>query len=324
MPKAIRVHEYGGPEVLHWEEVEMPEPGPGEVLLRQTSVGLNYIDTYNRTGLYPVPLPFTPGIEGCGVIEAQGEGADNFKEGTRVAYCMGPVGAYAEYRVIPQHHLIQAPKFLNDEEASAFLLKALTARYLARRSYALQPGHRILVHAAAGGVGLYLCELAKFLGATVIGVVGSEEKTALAEEAGCDFVINYQEEDIVEKVREYTEGRMLHVVYDSVGQATFIQSLDCLMPCGLLVSYGQASGPVPPFDLGLLREKGSLYVTRPILKDFITSQEEYLVQAADMLDLVKRGALHIRIGQTYPLAEAVQAHRDLEARKTVANTVLTV
>lgn len=302
----------------------MPEPGPGEVLLRQLAVGLNYIDVYFRIGDYYAEPPFIPGNEGVGVIERAGEGANNFRVGARVAYCGGPMGAYAEYRTIPEKHLIEVPPFMSDAQAAAIMLKGLTARYLVRKSYIIQPGNRILVHAAAGGVGLLLCQWAKHLGSMVIGTVGSEDKAQLAIANGCDHAILYRDEDFVERVAEITGGRGVHVVYDSVGRDTFERSLDCLMPLGLMISYGQSSGPIPPIDISLLRDKGSLYLHRPYLGTFIADQESYIVQCAEMFDLIQRGKLKVHVNQTFYLSDAASVHRKLEAKETSGSTVMII
>ncbi len=320
--RAIRIHEYGGPEVLRREEIEVPEPGPGEVLLRHSAIGLNYIDIYNRRGLYPMAeLPAVLGREAAGVVEAVGEGVREVRPGDRVAYVMH-AGAYSEKRCIPASALVPLPEDIADEQAAAMLLKGLTAHYLLRRTFRVQPGQTILFHAAAGGVGLIACQWAKHLGATVIGTVGSEEKARLAQEHGCDYPIVYTREDFVARVREITKGEGVPVVYDSVGQATFQRSLDCLQPLGSMVSFGQASGPVPPLDIGILAQKGSLYLTRPTLATYVARREDLLRGAEELFEVVRRGIVRIEIRQRYPLREAAQAHRDLEARRTAGSTVL--
>lgn len=324
MPKAIRIYTPGGPESMKWEEVPMPEPGQGEVLIRQTAIGLNYIDVYHRTGLYPLPAPFTPGQEGVGIVEKVGEGCEYFKPGDRVAYAGGPVGAYAEYRTIPENILVSVPAGISDALAAGLMVKGLTAHFLVRRTFMVGKGHNVLVHAAAGGVGLLLCQWAKLLGANVIGTVGSEEKAELARQNGCDFPILYKSEDVVAKVLDYTEGKKCNVVYDSVGKDTFMQSLDCLMNFGLMVSYGQSSGKIPPFDISLLVQKGSLFLTRPSLMHYKADQAEYILSCNEMYDHVLAGRLKIHIKQTYYLSDAASAHRDLEARKTQGATVLVV
>jgi len=322
MTHAIRIHQYGGPEALVWEEVEVGRPGPGEVTLRQTAVGLNFIDTYNRTGLYPLPeLPAVLGREAAGVVEEVGEAVDEFRPGDRVAYAM-PVGAYAERRRIPADQLVPLPDGIDDRQAAAVMLKGLTAHYLLRRTYRVKAGDPILVHAAAGGVGLLLCQWAAHLGAKVIGTVGSEEKAELARAHGCEHPILYKKESFVERVRELTGGQGLPVVYDSVGEATFLDSLDCLAPLGLMVSYGQSSGPVAPLQVTTLSVKGSLFLTRPTLLHYVARREELLQGSRELLDLVSRDTLKVRIGQDYPLREAARAHRDLEGRRTTGSTLL--
>jgi NADPH2:quinone reductase len=319
--RAIRIHETGGPEVLRWEEIEVESPGPGEVLLRQTAVGLNYIDTYHRTGLYPLELPAVLGREAAGVVVDVGPEVGLFKPGDRAAYALHP-GSYAEMRVIPADRLVPLPDSVDDRSAAAVMLKGLTAHYLLRRTHRVQPGETILIHAAAGGVGLIACQWAKHLGATVIGTVGSPEKAELAREHGCDHPILYEREEFAERVREITGGKGVGVVYDSVGQATFERSLDCLRPLGLMVSFGQSSGAVPPLNLGILAQKGSLSVTRPTLATFIAERDDLLRASAELLDLVGNGTIAIEVRQTYPLKDAAQAHRDLESRKTTGSTLL--
>ena len=322
MAHAIRIHRYGGPEEMVWEETETGRPGAGEVLLRQTAVGLNFIDTYNRTGYYPLPeLPATLGREAAGVVEETGEGVDEFRPGDRVAYALTP-GAYVEERLISADQLVPLPEEVDDRQAAAVMIKGLTAHYLLRKTYEVKAGDRILVHAAAGGVGLLLCQWAKHLGATVIGTVGSPEKAALARAHGCDVPVLYKDEDFVERVREITDGEGLPVVYDSVGETTFMKSLDCLAPLGVMVTYGQSSGPAPPLEVTTLAQKGSLFLTRPTLFHYVARRESLLANSSELLDLVSRGVLRIEIGQTYPLRDAVQAHRDLEARKTTGSTIL--
>jgi len=322
MPKAIRIHELGGPEVLRWEEVEVGSPGPGEVLLRQTAVGLNFIDTYHRTGLYPVgALPAILGREAAGVVEQVGEGISELKAGDRVVYPLTP-DAYQEMRTIPAAVLVPIPDGMDDQQAAALVLKGLTAHYLLRRTYRVKQGDTILFHAAAGGVGLLACQWAKHLGATVIGTVGSKEKAELAKANGCAHTILYREEDFVARVKEITGGAGVPVVYDSVGEATFLNSLDCLSPLGMMVSFGQAGGAVQPFNIQHLSVKGSLFLTRPTLGNYIATREELLANANELFDVVQQGAMQIKVGQTYPLREAAQAHRDLESRKTTGSTVL--
>ncbi len=321
MPYAIRIHETGGPEKMRWEEVEIGKPGPGEVLVRHTAVGLNYIDTYHRTGLYPMPLPLTLGMEGAGVVEAVGPKVKEFKKGDRVAYAQ-PIGSYAEYALRPAERLVKIPAGIDDKTAAAMMLKGMTAQYLLRRTYKVKKGDTILVHAAAGGVGQILSQWAKYLGATVIGTVGSDEKAALAKKAGCKHAIVTGREKFSERVKAITKGAGVPVVYDGVGKDTFMDSLDCLAPFGLMVSYGNASGAVPPFNLALLSQKGSLYVTRPTLITYTAKREDLVKTARELFDVVKKKAVKIPINQTYPLKEAAQAHRDLEARKTTGSTVL--
>ncbi len=323
MAKAIRIHEHGGPEVLRYEEIDPGRPGRGEVLLRHTAIGLNFIDTYFRTGLYPAPngLPMTPGGEAAGVVVELGEGVTGLKAGDRVAYAGAP-GSYAEERVMPAERLVKIPDGVSDEEAAGMMLKGMTAEYLLRRTFAVKPGDNVLYHAAAGGVGLIFGQWAKHLGVDVIGTVGSAEKAELARAHGYAHVVNYRETDFVKAVAEITGGRKCDVVYDSVGRDTFEGSLDCLRPRGMLVSFGQSSGAVPPFNLGILSQKGSLYLTRPTLFAYIASRAELEESAAALFDVVRSGAVKIRINQRYALADAGQAHADLEGRKTTGTTVL--
>ena len=323
MVHAIRIQTPGGPEVLEWAEVEVGAPGPGEVRLRQTAVGLNYIDVYHRTGLYPVgDPPFTPGLEAAGEVVAVGDGVTDLAVGDRVAYASTPLGAYAEERLFPANRAVKVPASVDDRTAAAMMLQGMTAEYLLRRTYPVQPGDTILFHAAAGGVGLIACQWAKQLGATVIGTVGSPEKAALARANGCDHPILYRDENLVDRVREITGGAGVPVVYDSVGQDTYMQSLDCLRPRGMLVMFGQSSGPVPPFELGLLAAKGSLYITRPSLITYNADDADQRDSAAALFDVVGSGAVKISVNQTYPLKDAATAHADLEARKTTGSTVL--
>jgi NADPH2:quinone reductase len=323
MPKAIRIHENGGPEVMRWEEVAVPDPGPGEVRLRHTAVGLNFIDVYHRTGLYKLPLPAGLGQEGAGVVEAVGAGVDFLKPGDRVAYCgAGAPAAYCEVRNAPADRMVPLPADIDDRAAAAMMLKGLTAWYLLRRTYGVQAGDTILVHAAAGGVGLILCQWAAHLGATVIGTAGSRAKADLAAAHGCHHPLVLGEDDFVAKARALTGGRGLPVVYDSVGRDTFLASLDCLRPRGLMVSFGQSSGPVPPMEVTLLSAKGSLYLTRPSLFAYVAERAELLAAAEEMFNLVRSGILRIEVNQTYPLRDAAEAHRDLEGRKTTGSTVL--
>ena len=323
MPKAIRMHKTGGPEVMVWEDYEPGKPGSGEALVRHEAVGLNFIDVYHRIGLYPLPsLPATPGMEGAGIVEAVGEGVTEVKTGDRVAYAALPPGAYAQVRLIPAHRLVRLPESIPFRQAAGMMLRGMTARYLLYGCTKVKRGNTILVQAAAGGVGLILSQWAKFLGATVIGTVGSGEKAELAKAHGCDHTILYREEDFASRVKEITGGRGVDVVYDSVGQATFMKSLDCLRPMGMMVSFGQSSGTVPPFDLSLLSAKGSLFLTRPTLMAYTAKREDLLAHAADLFEVVTRGAVKIEVRQTYPLAEASRAHRDMEARKTTGSTIL--
>ncbi|MEJ2478924.1 MAG: quinone oxidoreductase [Acidihalobacter sp.] len=322
MSKAIRIHEQGGPEVMRFEDVEVGSPGPGEVLLSHAAVGLNYIDVYHRNGLYPVELPSTLGMEAAGRVEAVGEGVTGLAPGDRVAYASGPLGAYAERRVMPAARLVKLPDGIDDRTGAAMMLQGMTVRYLVRETYRVQPGETVLWHAAAGGVGLIACQWLKALGVTVIGTAGSDEKAELAKAHGCAHVINYRRENFVERVRELTDGAGVPVVYDSVGKDTWEGSLDCLRPRGMMVSFGNASGAVPPVNLVQLSQKGSLYVTRPTLVHYTATREDLLACAGELFDQVLSGAVKIEVNHTYPLAEAAQAHRDLEARKTTGSTVL--
>ena len=325
MSHAIVMHTTGGPEVLRWEPFDPGDPGRGEVRVKHEAVGLNFIDVYHRTGLYPVgELPAIPGMEGAGIVDAVGADVEAFTPGDRVAYAGLPPGAYAESRLIPAHRLIKLPDAITTVQAAAMMLQGMTARYLLYGCYPVKKGDTILIHAAAGGVGLMVCQWAHHLGARVIGTVGTEAKAELARASGCDHPVLYQSEDFVERVREITEGRGVDVVYDSVGQATFMQSLDCLRPMGMLVSFGQASGPVGPIDPGLLAAKGSLFLTRPSLMTYTAERQDLLAHAADLFEVVQQGAVRVDIRQTYALAEAAQAHRDLEARNTTGTTILTV
>lgn len=322
MTRVIRFHQTGGPAVLCWETVDVPAPASGEVTIRQYAVGLNFIDTYHRTGLYPLPLPAGLGLEGAGVVEAVGEGVTEVKVGDRVAYAGGPVGAYAERRNIPAHRLLVLPESISFNTAAAMMLQGLTSAYLLRKTYRVQPGDAVLIHAAAGGVGLIACQWAKALGATVIGTVGSAAKGELAKAHGCDHVINYSSEDFTVRVRDITGGRGVAVVYDGVGKDTFMGSLDSLRAMGLMVSYGNASGPVPPIDLLLLSQKGSLFITRPTLMNYTALRADLVALGSELFEMVGSGKVRIAVNQTYPLAEAAQAHRDLEARKTTGSTIL--
>src|SRR2546421_6208739 len=321
MPYAIRIHENGGPDKMRWEEVQTGEPGPAEVRVRNTAVGLNYIDTYQRSGLYPMQLPFTLGSEGAGVVEAVGPRVKDFKVGDRVAYAQ-PIGAYAEVALRPAARLVKITGGVDDQTAAAMMLKGMTAWYLCRRTYRVKKGDTIVVHAAAGGVGQILCQWTKYLGANVIGTVGSEEKVELAKKAGCKHVVVTSREKTSDRVKAITKSKGVPVVYDGVGKDTFMDSLDCLSPLGLMVSFGNASGAVPPFNIGILAQKGSLFLTRPTLVNYTATREDLLTAARELFAVVKSGAVKIKINQTYPLREAAQAHADLESRKTTGSTVL--
>ena len=323
MPKAVRVHVHGGPEALVYEDVDSAAPGAGEVLVRHTAIGLNFLDAYFRSGLYPAPqgLPVTPGGEGAGVVTEVGAGVTSLKAGDRVAYTTA-VGAYCEERVLPADKLVKIPDGVSDEQAAALMLKGLTAEYLLRRTYAVKPGDTILFHAAAGGVGLIAGQWAKHLGATVIGTAGSAEKVALAKDYGYDHVINYRDTDFVAAVKEITGGRKCDVVYDSVGVDTFEGSLDCLKPRGLLALFGQSSGPVRPFNLGILSQKGSLYVTRPTLFTYVAQRAELEAAAAALFDVVAKGIVTVQINQRFALKDAAKAHTALEGRATTGTTIL--
>lgn len=320
--KAIQITEAGGPDVMRLVEIDVPHPGRGEIRLRQTAIGLNYIDTYHRSGLYPLPLPAGLGMEAAGVVESVGEGVKGFKPGDRVAYGVGPRGAYAQHRNIQATRVVKLPKAISDETAAGMMLKGLTVRALLRAVYKVRRGETILFHAAAGGVGVIFTQWAKALGVKVIGTVGSDEKIAVAKAHGCAHVINYRTENVVARVREITGGAGVPVVYDGVGQSTFMTSLDCLKPRGLLVVFGNASGAVTSFDLGLLASKGSLYVTRPTVMTYTAGDEELAESARDVIDIVKSGKVKIPVNQRYALADATQAHRDLERRATTGTTIL--
>lgn len=324
MPHAIRFHKIGGPEVLTWEEITLGKPGPGEARIRQTAAGLNFIDVYHRTGLYPVPLPSGLGGEGAGVVEEVGAGVTDLKPGDRVAYGAAPLGSYAESRLIPADRLIKLPDRIDDKTAAAMMLKGLTVQYLIRQTYRVKKGDTILLHAAAGGVGSILSQWAKHLGATVIGTVGSDEKAKLAKANGCDHVIVYTREDFVKRVEQITDGKKVPIVYDSVGRDTFLKSLDCCAPLGLVALFGQSSGAVEPLNLGLLAAKGSLYVTRPTLFTYGAKRENLVAMAKELFEVVESGAVKMTVNQTYALRDAAQAHADLEARKTTGSTVLIV
>ena len=321
MSYAIRFHQTGGPEVLFQEEIVVRDPAPGEARVRHEAVGLNYIDTYHRSGLYPLPLPSGLGLEGAGVVEAVGEGVTDLRPGDRVAYAGGPLGAYCDARCLPADRLLKLPDSLNCQTGAAMMLQGLTAAYLLRRTYSVQPGDAVLIHAAAGGVGLIACQWAKALGATVIGTVSTEAKAELARKHGCDHVIFYSREDVAKRVREIT-GEGVAVVYDGVGKDTFMGSLDSLRVRGMMVSFGNASGPVPQFDPLLLMQKGSLFITRPGLVHYTSKRKELVALGDELFDIVASGKVRIAVNQSYPLADAAQAHRDLDARKTTGSTIL--
>jgi NADPH2:quinone reductase len=323
MARAVRFSQHGGPEVLCSEAVSLGEPGEGQVRLRHTAIGVNFIDTYHRSGLYALPLPSGLGSEAAGVVEAVGPGVTFLRAGDRVAYAGGPVGSYCDVRVMPADRLVQLPDTIADEQAAAMMLKGMTVQYLIRRTYRVQPGETVLWHAAAGGVGLIACQWLKALGVTVIGTVGSDEKAAVARAHGCDHVIVYTRENFTQRVRELTGGQGLPVVYDSVGKSTFLGSLDCLRPRGLMVSFGNASGAVPPFELSLLTAKGSLYITRPTLASYTATRAELEATAQELFDIVQSGKVKIEIGHRYRLADVQQVHRDLESRQTSGAVVMT-
>ncbi len=320
--KAIRFHQPGGPEVMKYEDIDLAAPGAGEVRIRHTAVGLNYIDTYHRSGAYPLPMPSGIGLEAAGVVEEVGEGVTSLKTGDRVAYGAGPIGAYSQARNMPANQLSKLPDTIDDKTAAAMMLKGMTVRYLLRETFKVEKGQTILFHAIAGGVGLIAVQWAKLLGVRVIGTAGSPEKAELAKSLGCDEVIDYGKEDVAKRVRELTDGKGVPVVYDGVGQATLMASLDSLSPRGLLVSFGAASGPVKDFDTGILAAKGSLYLTRPTLMTYVASDAALQANTADLFDVVGSGKVKIEVNQTYALADAVQAHKDLEGRKTTGSTVL--
>jgi NADPH:quinone reductase len=323
MSHAIRMHKTGGPDVLQWEEVKLAEPGAGEVRVANKAVGLNYIDTYHRTGLYPVPMPSGIGLEAAGVVEAVGQGVAEFKAGDRVAYCNGPLGAYSEAKIHPAERLVKIPDGVSFEQAACAMLQGLTVQYLLRRLLRVpQAGETVLFHAAAGGVGLIACQWAKALGVNVIGTVSSDEKAKLARENGCTHTVIYTREDFVARVKEITGGKGVPVVYDGVGKDTYLKSLDCLQPRGLLALFGNASGPVDALNTGLLSAKGSLYVTRPTLMSYVGKRDELVAAAKELFDHILAGRINVGARQKYPLKDAAQAHRDLEARKTTGSTVL--
>ena len=323
MSHAVRVHETGDASVMKWEEVNVADPAAGEVCLRHTAIGLNFIDIYFRAGTYPSPqLPFIPGLEAAGVIESIGENVSGFEVGDRVAYASPPLGSYAELRLMPAGRLVKLPDSIDDRVAAAMMLKGMTAHYLLRRTFKVVPGTTLLLHAAAGGVGLIACQWAKYLGATVIGTVGSDEKAELACSHGCDHAILYRKEDFVARVREITDGEGVDVVYDSVGKDTFLKSLDCLKPMGMLALFGQSSGAVEPFDLGLLSAKGSLFVTRPTLMNYVDKRSDLEDTAEELFEVIREGVVNADIRQERPLREAAAAHTDLESRRTTGATLL--
>lgn len=322
MTKAIRMRQVGGPEVMEYVDVDLPAPGPGEALVRHKACGLNYIDVYFRTGLYPQPLPSGLGMEAAGIVEAVGPDVIHVKPGDRVAYAGRPIGAYAEARVMPAANLIRLPDGISFETAAAVMLQGLTVQYLFHRTFPLKGGETILFHAAAGGVGLIACQWARAIGVTMIGTVGSDEKAALAKAHGCTHVINYNTENFVERVREITEGKGVPVVYDSIGKDTFLGSLDCLAPLGMMVSFGNASGPVPEFSLNELASRGSLFITRPSLMSHTAKRSDLEQMAAQLFGMLESGKVKVDMRQRYQLSEVAQAHRDLEARKTTGSSLL--
>jgi len=320
--KAIRIHKTGGPEVLTLEDIALPLPAAGQVRVRHTAIGVNFIDTYHRSGLYPLPLPSGLGMEAAGVVDALGPGVGHLEAGERVAYCLGPLGAYAEANNVAADRLVKLPANIGDEDAAASLLKGLTAQYLLKRTYAVKPVETILFHSAAGGVGLIACQWAKHLGVTVIGSVGSDDKVALAEANGCAHVVNTRSDDWAARVRELTAGQGVPVVYDSIGKDTFARSLDCLAVRGMMVSFGNSSGAVPAFEPGILSAKGSLYLTRPTLQSYARTPEELQAAADDLFAVISSGAVKIAIHQRFALAEARKAHEALHSRATTGATVL--
>ena len=322
MTKAIRFHKTGGPEVLQLDDVSVPDPGPNQARIRHTAIGVNFIDTYQRSGLYAMPLPCVAGNEGAGTVEAVGPGVTHVKPGDRVAYTGAPPGAYAEARLFAADRLVRIPEGVSDEEAASMMLKGMTVWYLIHRTYAVKPGDTVLWHAAAGGVGLIACQWLKAKGVTIIGTVGSDEKAALAKAHGCDHVIVYTRENFTQRVKEITGGKGLPVVYDSVGKTTWEGSLDCLRPLGLMVSFGNASGAVAPINVGILAQKGSLFLTRPTLVNYIAARADLEAAAESLFGVVRSGKVKIAVTARYPLAEAAQAHRDLEGRKTTGSIVL--
>ncbi len=323
MVAAVRVHKTGGPEVLTYEQIEVGQPGPGQVKLKQHAIGVNYIDTYFRIGMYPSPvgLPFVAGNEGAGEVIAVGPNVGDLKVGDRVAY-VAPLGGYSSERLLPADRAVKLPDKISYEQAAAMMLKGMTAQYLLRRTFKVVPGQTILVHAAAGGVGIILCQWAKALGATVIGTVGNEEKAALAKANGAHHTILYRKEDFVAKVKEITGGKLCDVVYDGIGKTTFPASLDCIRPMGMFVSYGSASGPIEAFNINLLQAKGSLFATRPTLNTYAAKRDDLLAIAKDTFDIVMSGKVKIAVNQKYPLKDAVKSHRDLEGRETTGASIL--
>jgi NADPH2:quinone reductase len=324
MVKAIVARDIGGPEVLKLEDVTVGEPGPGEIKIRQSIAGVNFIDTYHRSGLYKLPMPMTPGLEGVGVVEKLGSGVTDLKVGDRICYGNGPIGGYAEERLIPAVSVVKIPPSLKDEDVGGHMLRGLTTWYLVRALHDLKAGETVLFHAAAGGVGLIFCQWAKALGATVIGTVGSKEKADLARKNGCDYTILYNEQDFVAEVKSITGGKGVPVVYDGVGKDTFFKSLDCLSPRGLMVSFGNASGPPPAIEVGLLSAKGSLFLTRPTLGHYVSARADYERACNDFFDVIRSGKVKLDVAQSYSLEQAAHAHKDLQARKTTGSTLLTM
>ena len=323
MSKAVRIHKTGGPEVLKWEDINVKNPGIGEVKIHHKAIGLNYIDIYGRTGLHPLPsLPHILGMEATGVVEAIGDGVNDIIIGDRVGYVLSPPGSYSEERIVPEQCLIKLPNEISYEAGAAMLLKGMTAQYLLHQTYKIKTGDNILIHAAAGGVGLIACQWAKHLGANVIGTVGNEEKAALAKSHGCDHAIIYTQESFKQRVDEITEGKGVNVVYDSIGRATFFDSLDCLKPLGLMVTFGNSTGHVDPFSPNILASKGSLFITRPTIFTYIAKRSNLMYMATDLFKMVSSGVVKIEINQTYDLRDAAQAHSDLEDRKTTGSTIL--
>ncbi len=323
MTYAIKIYRPGGPDVLSWKEHDPGTPGPGEVRILHEAIGLNYIDVYHRTGAYPLPaFPAIPGLEGAGIVDLTGEGVSEFVKGDRVAYAGVPPGAYSQVRCIPAHRLVKLPNAISTRDAAGIMLQGMTARYLLRGCFKVQPGNTLLIHAASGGVGSILCQWANHIGATTIGTVGSKNKAETARKNGCTHTILYREEDFETRVKELTKGQGVNAVYDSVGQVTFMKSLNCLQPLGTMVSFGQSSGPIEPFDLSVLAAKGSLFLTRPSLMQYTAKREDLLAHAQDLFEVIISGAVRVNILQEYALKDAAQAHMDLEARKTSGSTIL--